>query len=334
MSRIAVLGGGSWGTALSEVLADNAHSVTVYERKGEKVSAFNAHVTPDGLFERVFPLNPSIRATSSLKEAFMDAEFLLLSVPSTAYRSVLNEALPYIVRPVSVISTGKGFDPTTHHLLNDTVKEILPQESCKGVTALTGPSFAEEVIAHGLTCVLAANENTEEAKKVQRLFSNPYFRVYTSSDPVGAQVAGALKNVIALASGMLCGLGYSENAKAALLTRGEAEISRLGKALGGKEETFLGLGGFGDLILTCSSFTSRNFTSGYEIGKADSASEFLEHNTKTVEGIEASRLACSLGKKYSVELPITEAVYSVLFEGRAPSSIAKELMQRELKAEF
>lgn len=334
MSRVAVLGGGSWGTALSEVLAGNGHSVVLYERKEEKVSPYNAGHTPDGLFDRIYPLNPSLKATSSLKDALKDAEFILLSVPSTAYRFVLKESVPYLDRPVSVISTGKGFDPETHRLLSETVEEIVPEQYLSGVTALTGPSFAKEVIAHGLTCVLSASADFETARSVQELFSNSYFRVYTSTDIVGAQVAGALKNVIALASGMLYGLGYSENAKAALLTRGEAEISRLGKALGGKEETFLGLGGFGDLILTCSSFTSRNFRSGYEIGKADSAEEFLKHNTKTVEGIEASKLACEIGKKYSVELPISEAVYEVLFTSRAPSTIARELMKRALKPEF
>ena len=226
-----------------------------------------------------------------------------------------------------------GFDPITFEGFTQTLEELFPKERIRGVVSLMGPSFAKEVANHQRTAVCAVGHNQKCNEEVQHLFSNDYFRVYTQDDVIGAEIGAGMKNIIAIASGILSGLGYENNSRAALITRGLAEITRFGLAKGAKEKTFLGLTGIGDLFLTCSSPMSRNFSAGVEIGEADSGENFLKNNKTTVEGIEACRLVHQEAKRIGVSVPITDAIYAILFHRLRPSAVVSLLMNRALKAE-
>ena len=217
--------------------------------------------------------------------------------------------------------------------MSEVIKKAVSKDKLKDVVSLIGPSHAEEVVIGLMTCVNAVCENDASAKVIQETFSNDAFRVSRNTDVIGAEIGVALKNVMAIASGILTGLGQGDNARAALMTRGLAEIARYGVAMGGKAETYLGLDGVGDLIVTCTSYHSRNFTAGLEIGKANSAEEFLKNNKRTVEGVRCAKVVYEEALKHGISMPITDQVYKVLFEGKKPSIALSELMSRELKAE-
>ena len=261
------------------------------------------------------------------------SEALLLAVPSMAIDSVMENAEKYCTEPFYVINVAKGFHPVTHERMSEVIKKAVSKDKLKDVVSLIGPSHAEEVVIGLMTCVNAVCENDASAKVIQETFSNDAFRVYRNTDVIGAEIGVALKNVMAIASGILTGLGQGDNARAALMTRGLAEIARYGVAMGGKAETYLGLDGVGDLIVTCTSYHSRNFTAGLEIGKANSAEEFLKNNKRTVEGVRCAKVVYEEALKHGISMPITDQVYKVLFEGKKPSSALSELMSRELKAE-
>ncbi|WP_159636413.1 NAD(P)H-dependent glycerol-3-phosphate dehydrogenase [Erysipelothrix anatis] len=329
--KIGIIGSGSWGTALGQVLADNQHEVLIWGRKLDEVVDIHLYSQNETYFPGI-KLNESLDATQDFEEV-VNADVVLLAVPTGAVEEVAKRLNETLTRPVTIINVAKGFHPETHELLIDVIERVVDAEKRLGVVSLIGPSHAEEVVLRDLTTINAVSLNQDAAELVQNLFSNDYFRVYTNNDVIGAQVGVAIKNIIAIASGCLQGLDYGDNARAALMTRGLAEMTRFGVALGGEAETFLGLCGVGDLIVTATSQHSRNFQAGFMIGKNNSAQAFFDTNDKTVEGVFAAKVVHNMAKSMNVSMPITEEVYKVVFEGKEPVMAIRELMQRDLKAE-
>ncbi len=329
--KISVLGSGSWGCALAQILVRNGHDVVVWGIDESEVNDINQNHQNSRYFKDV-KLDDRLKATTDMS-LIAGSEALLLAVPSMAIDSVMENAEKYCDEPFYVINVAKGFHPVTHERMSEVIKKAVSKDKLKDVVSLIGPSHAEEVVVGLLTCVNAVCENDASAKVIQETFSNDAFRVYRNTDVIGAEIGVALKNVMAIASGILTGLGQGDNARAALMTRGLAEIARYGVAMGGKAETYLGLDGVGDLIVTCTSYHSRNFTAGLEIGKADSAEEFLSNNKRTVEGVRCAKVVYEEALKHGISMPITDQVYKVLFESKKPSVAMSELMSRELKAE-
>ena len=329
--KISVLGSGSWGCALAQILVRNGHDVVVWGIDETEVNDINQNHQNSRYFKDV-KLDERLKATTDMS-LIAGSEALLLAVPSMAIDSVMENAEKYCTEPFYVINVAKGFHPVTHERMSEVIKKAVSKDKLKDVVSLIGPSHAEEVVIGLMTCVNAVCENDASAKVIQETFSNDAFRVYRNTDVIGAEIGVALKNVMAIASGILTGLGHVDNARAALMTRGLAEIARYGVAMGGKAETYLGLDGVGDLIVTCTSYHSRNFTAGLEIGKANSAEEFLRNNKRTVEGVRCAKVVYEEALKHGISMPITDQVYKVLFEGKKPSIALSELMSRELKAE-
>lgn len=328
--KTVILGTGSWGTALAQVLADNGREVLMWGVSEEEITDINENHRNSRYFD--CEISSSLRAERDLS-CVRDADILLLAVPSMVIESVLQQAAELLEKPVIVINVAKGFHPVTHERLSDVIRRTMPAGKLHSVVSLIGPSHAEEVILRMLTCVNAVSLDEECASTVQHIFSNEYFRVYRNTDEVGAETGVAIKNIMAIASGVLTGIGQGDNARAALMTRGLAEMSRYGIAMGGRKETYLGLDGVGDLIVTCTSRHSRNFQAGYEIGRDGGAEAFLARNKKTVEGISACRIVHDEAHKRGISMPITDQVYAVLFEGKKPLDAVSELMLRDLKAE-
>lgn len=333
MMKIAVLGTGSWATGLSQVLTDNGYLALMYGIDQNEIDDINIHHQNQKYFKDV-SIDCKIKATTQLAEALTGADYLLITVPTKAVRSILETVLPYLDHPITIINASKGFDLKTGKRISETIREVIPVQYRREVVSLIGPSHAEEVVVRQLTTVCAVSLDLAVAKDVQHLFSNEYFRVYIHDDEIGAEYGVALKNVIAIASGTASGLGYGDNTRAALITRGLAEMTRYGVKKGGKPETYLGLTGIGDLIVTCSSIHSRNFMAGYQIGKDNSAKRFMETNHATVEGIRSCEVIYNDLKNYKdLEMPITEAIYRVVYEGAIPSEVVRDLMLRDLKRE-
>jgi len=329
--KIALLGAGAWGTSIASLFADNGHQVVMY--------GHNPQHNDINLIHRNTPVFPDVVLSNlisfsfSLPETINDADIIVFSVPSKSYRSVAKDVSLLLKKKVHIISTAKGFDPTSFERLSIVLREEIPEKKRFPIVTLIGPSYASEVIKGLMTCVTAVSVKEEEAKFVQKVMSGPHFRVYTNNDEIGSECSAALKNVMAIGAGILIGLGEGENARAALVTRGLKEIMRFGLSLGGKTQTFYGLTGIGDLLLTCNSMKSRNFNLGYQIGKSDDALSVLKNNTKTCEGVDTSKYAYLMSKKLGIEMPITEAVYKILFESTTPSLASRSLMARELKPE-
>ena len=328
--KIAVIGSGSWGTALAQVLADNGHEVVLKGRNPAEAMDINLYHRNSKFFGDT-EIHHSLKASTDY-EIVKGADVCILSVPVAAIPATAAELASHLDKPVIAVNVAKGFDPETKDRLSLTVRRQMGEKASQ-VVSLIGPSHAEEVIIRLLTSVNAVCEDEEAARTVQELFANSYFRVYRNTDTVGAEIAAALKNIMAIASGILSGLKQGDNARAALMTRGLHEITRYGLYFGGKQETFLGLNGVGDLIVTCSSVHSRNFQAGLAIGRADDAAEFLKNNTKTTEGIATTKVVYDKAKELGIEMPITEAVYQVLYELKKPSEIIGGLMSRSLKSE-
>ncbi len=328
--RTAVLGSGSWGTALAQVLCDNQHTVRVWGIKETEVTEINTLHTNSAYFGST-PIAEGVVATTDLAAALTGAETVVLCVPTKAMASVVKQATPYLEPDALLVNAAKGFDPATDLPMSETIRRTCA--NAHPVVSIVGPSHAEEVILRKLTSICAVSPDETVAKQVQELFSNSYLRLYGMTDEVGAECGAAVKNVIALASGMLTGLGYGDNAKAALITRGMQEILRYGLSLGAKKDTFFGLTGVGDLIVTCFSPHSRNYQAGLAIGQADDAGAFLATNQKTVEGIYSCKVIAKEAEKRGIEMPIVSEVYRVLFEQEKPSVAVRTLMNRPLKAE-
>lgn len=330
--KIFVIGNGSWGTALGQVCVDNGHEVLLYGKNPASVYEINHFHTNSKYFPNI-KLNRNLRATLNLEDV-RNADIIVLSVPSIAITDICHQIQSYLDKKVIVINTAKGFEPNTNKRMSEAIRNVFSPDKISSVVSLIGPSHAEEVVIRALTTICAVSTNNEDAKIVQNIFSNNYFRVYTCNDEIGSELGVAIKNSIALASGMLSGLGYGDNTKAALITRGLAEMIRFGVAMGGQEKTFIGLTGVGDLIVTCTSPHSRNFEAGYQIGKADDSSVYWKNNKKTVEGVRTTEVLYKIKNEMGIDMPIIDEIYNVLYQNKKPSDSAKDLMLRELKPEI
>ena len=326
MERIAVLGAGSWGTALSITLANKGHSVRLWSRDEENIKKINSE-RENKKYLKGCHIPENIMASSNIEYVLDNPNLVVVSVPSHAVREVIRKIAPYL-NDVVIVNTAKGFEPETKKRLSVAIKEELPDQMRENVVVLSGPSHAEEVGLGMPTTVVSASENREAAEYVQDVFISYSFRVYTNPDILGVELAGALKNVIALAAGVSDGLGFGDNTKAALMTRGIAEIARLGVAMGANTMTFAGLAGIGDLIVTCTSMHSRNRRAGIQLGEGKELSDVLGHMGMVVEGVKTTKVAYRLSQEYNVEMPITEQVYKVLFEEESPKQGVSNLMGR------
>ena len=328
MAKVGVIGAGSWGIALSFLLHNNGHQVTVWSALPEEIRELREkreHHTLPGLV-----LPEDMVFTEDLETAMRDQDLLVTAVPSVYVRSTAVKMRPFLREGQIVVNVAKGIEEKTLSTLSQILEEELPGAD---VAVLSGPSHAEEV-SRGLPTTCVAGARTKKtAEYIQSLFMSEYFRVYTSPDVLGIELGGALKNVIALAAGIADGLGCGDNTKAALITRGIAEIARLGTAMGGKFETFCGLTGIGDLIVTCASMHSRNRRAGILIGKGYSMEEAMKEVQMVVEGVYSAKAALALAKKYYMSMPIIEQVNQVLFEGKPASQAVKELMLRDPREE-
>lgn len=327
VKKTAVLVAGSWGTALASVLADNGHEVRLWTRHPEQVEEINTgHTNKRYLPDAV--LSERIRATLSMEDAVKDADAVVMVAPSAAVREVAGLLRPLIGKDTLLIHATKGFEAESLKRMTDVIAEELPHLDPGSIVVLSGPSHAEEVIVRCPTTVVVAAQREEAAEAAQDLFINSDFRVYTNPDIIGVEVSGALKNIIALGAGMNDGLGFGDNAKAALMTRGLAEIGRLGIAMGANPLTFSGLSGFGDLVVTCTSRHSRNWRAGYMLGQGKPIDEVLEQMGMVVEGVKTTKAAYELSRRYDVRMPITKVLYQVLFEGKTPKQGVEDLMGR------
>lgn len=329
MARIGVLGAGTWGIALARMLAIEEHAVTVWSALPREIEALETTRTQPNLPGVRIP--DSISFTGDLKTACEGKDLLLFVVPSVFVRQTARKAAPFIPEGQLIADAAKGIEPDTLLTMTEVIRDELKKPA--SLVALSGPTHAEEVARDLPTTIVSASEDLEAAEKVQDLMMNARFRIYTNPDPKGVELCGAVKNIIALAAGISAGLGYGDNTKAALITRGMAEITRLGKAMGCREQTFYGLAGIGDLIVTATSRHSRNNRCGELIGKGVSPEEAKAQIGMVVEGINAIPAAIELAEKYQVNMPITEAVHQVVHEGRDPSDAVLELMTRDRKAE-
>ena len=329
MERISVIGAGSWGIALANLLAGNGHDVTVWSIMKDEIDMLEQnHEHLDKL--PGVKLNDSIKYTTDLEKACKEKDILVLAVPSVYTRSTSHSMAPFITDGQIIVNVAKGVEENTLLTLSEIITEEIPNAN---VCVLSGPSHAEEV-GRGLpTTVVVGSKDQKTAEYLQDTFMNDFFRVYTSSDILGIELGGALKNVVALAAGIADGLGYGDNAKAALITRGISEIARLGIAMGGQFETFCGLTGIGDLIVTCASMHSRNRRAGILIGQGKSAKEAMDEVKMVVEGVYSAKAAMGLSKKYNVDLPIIAEVNKILFENKPPKDVGRCLMNREKKDE-
>lgn len=328
--NICTIGSGSWGIALSMLLFDNGHNVKIWSRNENEVEEINnKHTATRYLPEIVIP--KEIKATKNVEEALENSEIVILAVPSTAIRECSKMVSKYL-KDQTVVNVAKGLEAGTLKRLSEVMKEELPKN--QKIAVLSGPSHAEEVARKLPTVVAVSSESEDVREVVSSAFMNEYFRVYPNSDLIGVEIGGAVKNVIALCAGVSDGLGFGDNAKAGLITRGLAEIIRLGTKMGGKPETFYGLTGIGDLVVTCASRHSRNHRAGEFLGQGYSLEETLKKVNMVVEGVNAAKSVRELGKKYSVELPITEQACEVLFNRKDPKKAVLELMGRDKKNEI
>lgn len=331
--KVTVLGAGTWGTALSQVLADNGHDVFLYARKQEVVDEININHTNVTYFPKEIILSSKIHAVVSLLEAIQHAQILVFCVPTLALKSLLKQVVPLFKKKMILVNTAKGFDPDKKQRLSDLIREEVPKEKRSGIVSLIGPGHAEEVIQRQLTVVTATGQSLHANRLIQKLFSTSYFRVYTNQDEIGAEYGVAIKNAIAIASGILEGLGYGDNARAALVTRGLHEMVRFGKHFGGKTKTYLGLTGLGDLMVTCNSHHSRNFIAGVQIAKDNGAVNFLRSSHATTEGIKTVETVYFIAQEHHIYMPIVEAIYQVLYQQATPKEVIESLMVRPLKKE-
>lgn len=334
--KIAVLGAGSWGTILANLLVENGHQVELWGNDPKKVAEINeqhtnTHYLPD------FKIDPQLHATIDLNVALDQVDVVLFVIPTQAIRAVAEQIVPVMitkkVKPV-IVTASKGLEQGTHKRISEVLTEAIPETNCNGIVVLSGPSHAEDVAQKDITTLTAASSDLIQAQWIQEIFMNDYFRLYTNPDVVGVEMGAALKNVIALGAGALNGLGYGDNTKAALMTRGLAEISRLGVAMGANPLTFIGLSGVGDLIVTGTSVHSRNWRAGNALGKGQKLADVLANMGMVVEGVATCKAAYELAQQRSVDMPITRAIYNVLYEGCDIKTEIAHLMRRSGKPEI
>ena len=328
MAKISILGGGSWGIALALLLYKNGHEITVWSALPDEIRMLEEKHEHKMLPGVILP--QEMRFTTKDEEAVREKDLLVMAVASSYTRRTANRISGLVAPGQKIVNVAKGIEESTMMTLSQIIEEELPLAD---VAVLSGPSHAEEV-GRGLpTSVVVGAKSRQTAEEIQNLFMNPVFRVYTSPDVLGIELGGSLKNVVALAAGIADGLGYGDNAKAALITRGIMEISRLGTMMGGRAETFSGLTGIGDLIVTCASMHSRNRRAGILIGQGKTYQEAMDEVQMVVEGVYSAKAAMKLAEKYQVQLPIIEQVNKVLFEGKSASDAVRELMLRDKKSE-
>lgn len=329
MAKVGVVGAGSWGTALALVLGKNGHEVTLWSSRESKAKELcELRENKDKLPGVKIP--EEIEITADLETAVKDKELVVLGVPSLYIRSTAAKMAPFVQDGQVIVNVSKGIEESTLYTMTEVIADEIPNAE---VAVLSGPSHAEEVSRSIPTTVVSGAKSRKTAEMVQSIFMNEAFRVYTSPDMLGIEVGGALKNVIALAAGVCDGLGFGDNTKAALITRGITEMSRLGVAMGGYQETFSGLAGMGDLIVTCASVHSRNRKAGYLIGQGYSMKDAMDEVKMVVEGVHSAKAALKLADKYYVRMPIIEQVNAVLFDGKSATEAVRDLMIRDGKTE-
>lgn len=328
MTKVAFLGAGSFGTALSLLLASKGSEVNIWDRDEEVINNINNHRRNYKYTNDIY-ISELITAYNNIKETVQGCDYIVLAVPSHAIRSLCSKIKDIIPKEAIIISIAKGIEDKT----NKRLSQVISEELSNPVVILSGPSHAEEVLMNIPTTVVVTSTDMSCAEKVQDLFMSPNFRVYTNNDIIGIEIGGSVKNIIALAAGVSDGIGFGDNAKAALITRGMAEIMRIGEKLGGRAETFSGLTGMGDLIVTCTSMHSRNRRAGILIGKGMKLEDAVKEIGMVVEGVKACKSFYELKEQLNIEMPITDILYKVLFEGKDPKVGVEELMSRDKKSE-
>ena len=335
-NKIAVLGAGSWGSVLANLLVGNNEEVMLWSRDSEQVVTMNRwHINPQ--YMKDFKYSPDLKATDDMEEAVRDAEYILMVIPTKGLREVagnLNKILVKLDQKPLLIHATKGLEQETYKRPSQMLAEEIDEDHRQDIVVLSGPSHAEDVAIQDMTAVTAACANLTAAERVQKLFSNNFFRVYTNDDVIGAEFGGALKNIIAIGAGALQGLGYKDNARAALITRGLAEIRRLGVAFGANPFTFIGLSGVGDLVVTATSKNSRNWRAGYQLGQGRQLEDVISNMGMVIEGIYTAKAAYELAQKRNVKMPITEALYRVLYEGEDIETAITNLRSRKATSEM
>ncbi|HOP40757.1 MAG TPA: NAD(P)H-dependent glycerol-3-phosphate dehydrogenase [Geobacteraceae bacterium] len=332
MKKIGVIGAGSWGTTLADLLAKKGHAVTLWAYEAELVKEMSSTLV-NSVFLSGITLSSRLHFTNSLEEAATGKDLILFVAPTQVFRGVMTGTIPFITEETLLVNAAKGIELETLKTISQISAELLPPRLFANFSALSGPSFAREVALDMPTAVVAASPDAAVARRVQEIFSTPRFRVYTNNDMIGVELGGSIKNVIAIAAGISDGLGLGYNPRAALITRGLAEMARLGLAMGGHSATFAGLAGMGDLVLTCTGDLSRNRTVGMQLGEGKKLADILGGMRMVAEGVKTTESAYHLAQKVDVEMPIVEQVYQVLYEDKAPQQAVMDLMTRELKAE-
>jgi len=331
-NRVAVIGAGSWGTALALVAARNRHQVSLWAREPEVATEINrSHRNPFYLSD--FDLPDSIRATTSVEDAVQEARFAILVVPSHAMREMTERLRPYLTSEMILVSAAKGVENHSLMRMEEVVRDVLHKEFEPRYVALSGPSFALEVAKGDPTAIVAASRDGESSEVIQHALSSSSFRIYTNTDVVGVELGGAIKNVVAIAAGVVRGLGFGTNAVAAIITRGLAELTRLALAQGARVETMAGLAGLGDLVLTCTGELSRNRRVGIELGRGRKLPEILGEMREVAEGVKTTKSIYELGRRLQIDMPITASIFELLYRDKPASEAANELMGRPLKRE-
>lgn len=326
--KVAAIGGGSWGTTVAHLTAHNADT-TLWARRAEVCHAITeTHENPRYL--EGFALHPSLKASPELAEVVADADVLVMGVASAGFESTLDALEPLVEPDVPIVSLAKGLDKETGRRMTELITDRFPDNS---VGVLTGPNLAKEILAGQAAASVIAFSDADIAARLQGVFATPRFRVYTNDDLIGCELGGALKNVIAIAAGMADGLGAGDNTRAAVITRGLSELTRLGVAMGGKPETFAGLAGMGDLIATCISPQSRNRTAGEAFGRGQSIPQIIDSMNQVVEGLKSAPVVARLAREYDVDMPITEEIRAIVEDGRTAKEVYRGLLKRPQHAE-
>ena len=326
--NVGLLGGGSWGTTVASLTAKNSPTV-IWARNPKTVEEINTNHTNEKYLPNA-KLTPSLRASNSIKETVENADVVVMGVPAQSFRTVLEEAKPHIRPWVPIINLAKGLELSTKKRMTEIIEEIMPGHP---VGVLTGPNLAKEIHFGNAAAAVIAMVDDTIAMKLQTVFSSGLFRVYTNTDVIGCELGGALKNIIAIASGMGDGANAGDNTRAAIITRGLAELTRLGIAMGGKKSTFAGLAGMGDLVATCSSSKSRNHHVGFQLGRGKSLEQIISEMNEVAEGVKTAKVVMELAKEYNIDMPISKEIYKVLYEGNTVNDAFRGLLKHEVGSE-
>jgi len=326
--KVGILGGGSWGTTVASLVAKNAEA-TIWARNGETVKEINEHHTNEKYLPKA-KLTPSLKAAYTIEDAVKNADVIVMGIPSQNFRFVLEQAKEHIRPWVPIVSLAKGLEISTKKRMTEIIEEVMPGHPA-GV--LTGPNLAKEIHFGKAAAAVIAMVDETIATKLKAVFTSGLFRVYTNTDVIGCELGGALKNIMAIATGMGDGANAGDNTRSALITRGLAELTRLGVAMGGKKSTFAGLAGMGDLVATCSSSKSRNHHVGFQLGSGKSLQQIIEEMNEVAEGVKTAKVVMELSKDYDVPMPITEEVYKVLYEGNTVFDAFRGLLNIETGSE-